>query len=206
MAHVLLFLLLTFTLQEATPRWMLTSSSILTFKGPYKMEAVGFGVKLRFVRDCFELAKAVNEEQKEILQTLEADKVLSQGRLVMFEQGSLDYVEHCMLIAMDVLDDEMMNNLLLADGTASTSIKEGGSGPVQNGMYLVRGEGMLGLGENQQFSGPKPRLEWLSCEGGLGTEHVSFKCCERRQCEEFAVPPPSATSLKLEVRTYSSQH
>ncbi|KAI6137454.1 hypothetical protein EDD17DRAFT_1517339 [Pisolithus thermaeus] len=52
---------------------------------------------------------AVNEEQKEILQTLEADEVLSQGRLVMFEQGSLDFVKHCMLTAMDVLDDKMMN-------------------------------------------------------------------------------------------------
>ncbi|KAI6100901.1 hypothetical protein EV401DRAFT_1894370 [Pisolithus croceorrhizus] len=83
-----LFLLLTFTLM---------SSSLLTLKGPYEMACP----------QC--TTSAVNEEQKEILQTLEADEVLSQGRLVMFEQGSLDFVKHCMLTAMDVLDDKMMN-------------------------------------------------------------------------------------------------
>ncbi|KAI6041188.1 hypothetical protein EDC04DRAFT_2601930 [Pisolithus marmoratus] len=85
------------------------------------LEAVGFRVKLRFIRDCLELVKAMNEEQKKTLWTLEADEVLSQERLVMFEQGSLDYVEHCTLIAMDVLADKMMNILLPAAGTASTS-------------------------------------------------------------------------------------
>ncbi|KAI6038013.1 hypothetical protein EDC04DRAFT_2604418 [Pisolithus marmoratus] len=87
-------------------------------------EAVGFGVKLRFIRDCIELMKAVSGEQKKTLWALEADEVI-------FEQGSLDYVERCTDIAMDVMLDKTMNKfgfsiidndyLLPADGTASTS-------------------------------------------------------------------------------------
>ncbi|KAI6044627.1 hypothetical protein EDC04DRAFT_2599358 [Pisolithus marmoratus] len=84
-------------------------------------EAVGFRVKLRFIRDCTELMKAMSGEQKKILQSLEADEVVSQERLslysvvivsnmqVIFEQGSLAYVEHCTDIAMDIMLDEMMN-------------------------------------------------------------------------------------------------
>ncbi|KAI6007923.1 hypothetical protein EDC04DRAFT_2907529 [Pisolithus marmoratus] len=106
---------------KATPWRMLTSSSILTFNRPYEMayplEAVGFGVKLRFIRDCIELMKAVSGEQKKTLRALEADEVVLQERLVIFEQGSLDYVERCADIAMDVMLDETMNNLLPADGT-----------------------------------------------------------------------------------------
>ncbi|KAI6006104.1 hypothetical protein EDD15DRAFT_2359240 [Pisolithus albus] len=84
-------------------------------------EAVGFGVKLKFIQDCFELVKTVNEEQKKTLRALEGDEVASQEKLVMFEQRSLDYVKRCTDIAMDVMADEMMNNLLPADGVASTS-------------------------------------------------------------------------------------
>ncbi|KAI6114443.1 hypothetical protein F5141DRAFT_1062846 [Pisolithus sp. B1] len=105
MVFVPLFLFLTFMLWKATPWRMLTSSSILTFKRPYEMAYPW--VKLRFIRDCFELVKAMNEEQKKILRTLEADEVLLQERIVTFEQGSLNYIEHCMLIAMDILVDEM---------------------------------------------------------------------------------------------------
>ncbi|KAI6041693.1 hypothetical protein EDC04DRAFT_2601483 [Pisolithus marmoratus] len=52
---------------------------------------------------------AMSGEQKKMLQALEADEVVSQERLVIFEQGSLDYVKHCADIAMDVMLDKTMN-------------------------------------------------------------------------------------------------
>ncbi|KIO11735.1 hypothetical protein M404DRAFT_20350 [Pisolithus tinctorius Marx 270] len=66
-------------------------------------EVVGYGIKLRFVRDCLELAKAVDEEKKNMLRALEAGEVISWERLDMFGQGALGYVEACMEIAAGVI-------------------------------------------------------------------------------------------------------
>ncbi|KAI6146710.1 hypothetical protein BKA82DRAFT_4356137 [Pisolithus tinctorius] len=66
-------------------------------------EVVGYGIKLRFVRDCLELAKAVDEEKKNMLRALEAGEVISRERLDMFGQGTVSYVEACMEIAAGVI-------------------------------------------------------------------------------------------------------
>ncbi|KAI5994642.1 hypothetical protein EDC04DRAFT_2613142 [Pisolithus marmoratus] len=70
-------------------------------------EDVGFGIKLRFIQDCFELGNAVNEEQKKILRALEAGDPVSQERLDMFGWGALDYVEQCAEIAMQAMASEI---------------------------------------------------------------------------------------------------
>ncbi|KAI5998449.1 hypothetical protein EDC04DRAFT_2612459 [Pisolithus marmoratus] len=44
---------------------------------------VGFAVKTRFIQDCLELVKVIEEEQKKILRALEADEIISQERLVL---------------------------------------------------------------------------------------------------------------------------
>ncbi|KAI5985677.1 hypothetical protein EDC04DRAFT_2913671 [Pisolithus marmoratus] len=84
-------------------------------------QAVGFGIKLRFVQDCFELAKAMDEEQKEMLRALEADEVVSQEKLDMFGQHELDYIEKCVEIAVEVIANNIQNMLQLANGTVSAS-------------------------------------------------------------------------------------
>ncbi|KAI5990284.1 hypothetical protein EDC04DRAFT_2614216 [Pisolithus marmoratus] len=111
-----LFLPLAFKLQKATPWQMQTGSPILTFERPYEMQAVGFGIKLRFVQDCFELAKAMDEEQKEMLRALEADRLSRRRNLYdMFGQHELDYIEKCVEIAVEVIATyRTCYNLLMA--------------------------------------------------------------------------------------------
>ncbi|KAI6040083.1 hypothetical protein EDC04DRAFT_2894456 [Pisolithus marmoratus] len=101
------FLPFAFKLWKATPLQMRMSPSIPTFERPYKMQAVGFGIKLRFIQDCFELAKAVDEEQKKMLQALEADEVDLQEKLDMFGQCELDYIEKCVEIAVEVIANDI---------------------------------------------------------------------------------------------------
>ncbi|KAI6004555.1 hypothetical protein EDC04DRAFT_2611643 [Pisolithus marmoratus] len=84
------------------------------------LEDVGFGIKLRFIQDCFELGNAMNEEQKKILRALEAGNPVSQERLDMFGWGALDYVKQCVEIAMQAMASEI-KDMLPAHGTASTS-------------------------------------------------------------------------------------
>ncbi|KAI6096384.1 hypothetical protein F5141DRAFT_1067757 [Pisolithus sp. B1] len=86
------------------------------------LQAVGFGIKLRFVQDCFELVKAMDEEQKKMLRALEADEVVSQEKLDMFGQCELDYIEKCAEIAVEVIANDIQNMLQLANGTALASI------------------------------------------------------------------------------------
>ncbi|KAI5996409.1 hypothetical protein EDD15DRAFT_2365257 [Pisolithus albus] len=83
--------------------------------------AVGFRIKLRFVQDCFELAKAVDEEHKKMLRALEADEVVPQEKLDMFGQRELDYIEKCVEIAVEVIANDIQNVLQLANGMALAS-------------------------------------------------------------------------------------
>ncbi|KAI6045921.1 hypothetical protein EDC04DRAFT_2888509 [Pisolithus marmoratus] len=85
------------------------------------LQAVGFGIKLRFFQDCFELVKAMDEEQKEMLWALEADEVVLQEKLDMFGQHKLDYIEKCAEIAVEVIANDIQNMLQLANGMASAS-------------------------------------------------------------------------------------
>ncbi|KAI5987430.1 hypothetical protein EDC04DRAFT_2912946 [Pisolithus marmoratus] len=75
---------------------------------------VGFAVKTRFIQDCLELVKVVEEEQKKILRALEADEIISQERLEMFGRRAIDYVDKCAEIAVEALANEI-ENLLPAD-------------------------------------------------------------------------------------------
>ncbi|KAI6033535.1 hypothetical protein BKA83DRAFT_4121001 [Pisolithus microcarpus] len=68
---------------------------------------VGFGVKTRFIQDCFELVKAIGKEQKKILQALEANEIISQERLEMVGQCTVEYIEECMEIAIGTLANEI---------------------------------------------------------------------------------------------------
>ncbi|KAI6017033.1 hypothetical protein EDC04DRAFT_2902806 [Pisolithus marmoratus] len=68
---------------------------------------VGFTVKTRFIQDCLELVKVVEEEQKKILWALEADEIISQERLEMFGRCAIDYVDKCMEIAVEALANEI---------------------------------------------------------------------------------------------------
>ncbi|KAI6039123.1 hypothetical protein EDC04DRAFT_2603377 [Pisolithus marmoratus] len=68
---------------------------------------VGFAVKTRFIQDCLELVKVVEEEQKKILRALEANEIISQERLEMFGRHAIDYVDKCAGIAMEALANEI---------------------------------------------------------------------------------------------------
>ncbi|KAI6044170.1 hypothetical protein EDC04DRAFT_2599744 [Pisolithus marmoratus] len=70
---------------------------------------VGFAVKTRFIQDCLELVKVVEEEQKKILRALEADEIISQERLEMFGRRAIDYVDKCAEIAVEALANEIEN-------------------------------------------------------------------------------------------------
>ncbi|KAI6008489.1 hypothetical protein EDC04DRAFT_2907154 [Pisolithus marmoratus] len=72
-------------------------------------ENVSFRIKLRFVQDSFELANAVDEEQKKILRDLEAGDPVSEERLDMFGWGALNYVEQCVDIAMEAMASKIRN-------------------------------------------------------------------------------------------------
>ncbi|KAI6141481.1 hypothetical protein BKA82DRAFT_19908 [Pisolithus tinctorius] len=101
------------------------------------LEEVGFGVKLRFIQDCLELAKVVDEEQKKIRRALDAGEVILQERLAKFGQDAVSYVKGCMEIAGKAMADEMhkcefsavtkdlllthFGSMLSTHGTASTS-------------------------------------------------------------------------------------
>ncbi|KAI6038224.1 hypothetical protein EDC04DRAFT_2604214 [Pisolithus marmoratus] len=64
---------------------------------------VGFTVKTRFIQDCLELVKVIEEEQKKILWALEADEIISQERLEMFGRHAINYIDKCMEIAVEAL-------------------------------------------------------------------------------------------------------
>ncbi|KAI6043258.1 hypothetical protein EDC04DRAFT_2600304 [Pisolithus marmoratus] len=76
-------------------------------------ENVSFGIKLRFIQDCFELANAMDEEQKKILRDLEAGDPVSEERLDMFGWGALNYVEQCADIAMEAMASEIRKCIFL---------------------------------------------------------------------------------------------